>query len=252
MLDGAPRFRDLGGLPTSDGRVVRPGRLYRSESLWRLTDGDLERLRGLAIRQVFDLRGAEERRHQLHRWPVDQPAEFVVLGSETEAQSHHEFMRMVRHDFTPSGAHAALADYYRRFPAAFLDRLPILFERLAAADGVPALILCQFGKDRTGFVVALLLAALGVPLDIIRRDYASTGTRSHPADRARAEVFFAEAIGGPPDPASIAVMMSASVTLLDAALETVAGQFGSLDAYLERCGALDSVRRDRLRRALLA
>jgi len=38
----------------------------------------------------------------------------------------------------------------------------------------PVLIHCTAGKDRTGIICAVLLSALGVPDDIVVRDYAVT------------------------------------------------------------------------------
>ncbi|MGW1611860.1 tyrosine-protein phosphatase [Streptomyces sp. NPDC002285] len=51
-------FRDLGGYPTTDGHRVRPGRLYRSDSLGKLSVGtaDWSRVRSLGIGPVIDLR----------------------------------------------------------------------------------------------------------------------------------------------------------------------------------------------------
>ena len=48
-LDGACNFRDIGGLATRDGKVLRPGILFRSDDLSRLTDRDLEKLHQLKL-----------------------------------------------------------------------------------------------------------------------------------------------------------------------------------------------------------
>ncbi|WP_308290463.1 tyrosine-protein phosphatase [Streptomyces meridianus] len=49
-------FRDLGGYATRDGRTVRWGRLYRSDSLSKLRGADHKRFRALEIDIVIDLR----------------------------------------------------------------------------------------------------------------------------------------------------------------------------------------------------
>lgn len=60
-----------------------------------------------------------------------------------------------------------------------------MFERLGAADGVPALLHCTAGKDRTGFGSALVLLALGVPEHTAYDDYlltnATTASRTERA-----------------------------------------------------------------------
>src|SRR5262245_25554870 len=61
-LEGCFNFRDLGGYATDGGRIVRWGRLFRSDALHHLTAADLRRIRDeLGIRIVVDLRSSAER-----------------------------------------------------------------------------------------------------------------------------------------------------------------------------------------------
>src|SRR5437763_15600649 len=53
-------FRDLGGLQNMDGRSVHYGRLYRSDSLHRLTEEAAQQLGALGVRTVLDLRRPTE------------------------------------------------------------------------------------------------------------------------------------------------------------------------------------------------
>jgi protein-tyrosine phosphatase len=46
---------------------------------------------------------------------------------------------------------------------------------LLEPDGLPAVVGCAAGKDRTGVTIALLLSAVGVPDDAIVTDYVLTG-----------------------------------------------------------------------------
>jgi protein-tyrosine phosphatase len=59
-LEGTPNFRDFGGYETRDGRVVRWGQLYRSGSLSKLNDADLDKTG--AARHSYDLRFSPRRR----------------------------------------------------------------------------------------------------------------------------------------------------------------------------------------------
>jgi protein-tyrosine phosphatase len=43
---------------------------------------------------------------------------------------------------------------------------------LLAPDGLPAIVGCAGGIDRTGVTVGLLLSVVGVPLDVVAADYA--------------------------------------------------------------------------------
>ena len=49
-----------------------------------------------------------------------------------------------------------------------------LFDIVLAEEGLPLLMHCTSGKDRTGFAAAALLLAAGVPRDVIVEDYAIT------------------------------------------------------------------------------
>jgi protein-tyrosine phosphatase len=111
--------------------------------------------------------------------------------------------------------------------------------------------LCQHGKDRTGFVAALLLSALGVSSDVIRGDYALTGPVRHPDDADRATQFFTEVLGREPDPAAIEAVMASHLECLNAAFDAVARDFGSVENYLASAGGLDASTRSRLRALLL-
>ncbi len=54
---GTANFRDLGGLPTEDGGRIRPGRLFRSDTLQELPEEDVEVLvRRLGLQLVVELR----------------------------------------------------------------------------------------------------------------------------------------------------------------------------------------------------
>jgi hypothetical protein len=59
---------------------------------------------------------------------------------------------------------------YAHLPCSAAPLLSQLFESLAAG-GWPLLVHCTAGKDRTGFTVAMILAALDVEPDFIRDDY---------------------------------------------------------------------------------
>lgn len=68
LLETAPNFRDLGGIPVAGG-TVRPGALYRSATLAKLAGDDVAAVAGLDVRTVYDLRTAAERDGALDNLP---------------------------------------------------------------------------------------------------------------------------------------------------------------------------------------
>ena len=60
--------RDLGGIPCTDGRKVKPGRLLRGAALENAGDADLARLQNeYHLRHVIDLRDVGERAERPNR-----------------------------------------------------------------------------------------------------------------------------------------------------------------------------------------
>ncbi|MEQ1785776.1 MAG: tyrosine-protein phosphatase [Acidimicrobiales bacterium] len=157
--------RDLGGLPTHDGRVVRPGVLYRADGVHRLAGDDLERARALGLRTVIDLRTLGEIDHG-GRFPVE---EYAVAW-------HHLpiLRRMWSEDelVATSGAAAFLRDRYVDMLTDGAESLARIVELVA--EGEPTLFHCAAGKDRTGVVAAVLLGLVGVPHEEIADDYHAT------------------------------------------------------------------------------
>ncbi len=184
-VDGLVNIRDLGGLSTADGRVVRRRRLYRSDNLSGLTAAGRESLlaRG-GIRLVIDLRTAEECRRE---GAVDLSdfghIAYINMALEPQAALNAEQIA--------SGRATNLVDDYAahlRVSGAILLRA---LELLADRDYLPAVVHCTVGKDRTGILVALLLELVGVERAQIADDYAATAPAMDLVlDRIRASPFF--------------------------------------------------------------
>lgn len=164
-------FRDLGGIPTEDGRTVRRGRLYRSDDLGRLDTADKETFMALGIQAVIDLR-----RH-------GEVAKLGRVPSWAGATWHHHHLK---HDYwdgstyTPEmGVARWLADRYRDLMESGAADITRVITVLSEMDN-PAVVHCVAGKDRTGVVSALTLSLLGVTDHEIAADYAMT-EQSEPA-----------------------------------------------------------------------
>lgn len=255
LLEGAPNFRDFGGHKTTDGRHVRTSRLYRSELLLGLKPRDLETLAALDIGLVCDLRSPGERERLSNEWPAHRPAEILALDIDAElsaVQPDKWGRRLADPAFTATHAHAALADNYRRMPTSFARDLRALFQHLAERPERAILVHCAAGKDRTGFVCAMLLWALGVPREAILDDYLLTNQRYSLERLISARGRFL------PDfemtanaQATLRVLASVHTDFLHAALDAACTEFGNLDAYLERACELTPARRAALHGALL-
>lgn len=251
-LAGALNFRDLGGLPAEDGRALRHGLLFRSEKLSTLTDEDVTVLGRLGLQTVIDLRSGQERKIHPSRLPdQDRPAvlELDVMAHPT--LSGRSLVGVLREDPTTAGAQRMMLALYRAFPAAFAPELPGLFDRLLAESGLPALIHCTAGKDRTGFLAALLLSAAGVPRAVIEADYMATATQSDRVEMHAATTrAVAHWLGDRATVEVVDVLCEVHPSYLAASFEAIEAGWGGLPGYLAAAG-VDAARLARLHALLL-
>lgn len=169
-LEGGVNFRDLGGYKGESGRRMRRGLVYRSGSLGKLTDADLEALSRMGIKLVCDLRGHEEVAAEPDRLPVgDLAPAYLHMPLAVEDDRRQRLRALL---FDPASLAPMMPDMYTRI---ILDGNAQLYgdllTRLADPANLPTVIHCTAGKDRTGIAAALLLSLLGVPDDVIAADY---------------------------------------------------------------------------------
>jgi protein-tyrosine phosphatase len=238
-----PNFRDVGGHPTADGRLVRSGRLYRSVDLDGLDDGAMEWLASLGLRTIFDLRTAPERERRPSRGP--EGAAIVALDVLADSgQADPAAFYALMQDPPRASVELAGGASERFFLATYHDLVALPSARLAyarlyrdlAADGVcPALVHCTTGKDRTGWAVAVLLRFLGVSQDVVLEEYLRSDAEIREAFGFIIDDFVAQ--GG--ERAVIEPIVGAKASYLEAAFGVVDRLHGSLEAYLHEGLGLD-------------
>ena len=219
-LAGGSNFRDLGGYRTRDGRTVRRGAVFRSAHLGGLTDEDRAALAGLGVRTIVDLRGVAEAAETPHR--ID-GLPCRVVGAHIEPGVGERIRGAVADGTaTPHLMMEFLTDHYRDYPRRCAPGFRTLFATLSDGTHRPLVFHCTAGKDRTGFAAALILRALGVPHEVVLRDYLLTNElyRRPPG------------VAGPAPEAVLQVLWRVQQEFLDAALHAVDADYGGLPAYL--------------------
>ncbi|MCQ4043279.1 tyrosine-protein phosphatase [Streptantibioticus rubrisoli] len=158
-------FRDLGGYQTVDGRTVRWGRLFRSDSLGKLQGQDWDRFLALDVRTVIDLRYPWEIRRS-GRVP---PYEGLVYHNLSIEHRPYDQAGLAP-EVEPA---PFLADKYTEVAHDGVKELRRALE-IVADDTLPLVFHCHSGKDRTGLLAMLILALIGVREDDIVADFALT------------------------------------------------------------------------------
>ncbi|WP_329377135.1 tyrosine-protein phosphatase [Streptomyces sp. NBC_01351] len=253
-LSGVRNFRDVGGLPTSDGRRVRPGRLFRSGHLAHATETDTEFLGSLGLHTVFDFRNGAD--HALEGPDVELPGVRNVNIPLSDPADGREFWKMVRdgdleqlRSILGGGKAAArMANSYRGIIKNRTAEHGRVLHALAE-DSVPALLHCAAGKDRAGLSIAVTLLALGVEREAIVADYLESNA-PHRRYRVRRSGESAEA-RSPEVTELLSPLFDARAEYLLAAFDTIDETWGGVDPYLAQGLGLTPETRDRLRERLL-
>ncbi|SDI66704.1 protein-tyrosine phosphatase [Actinokineospora alba] len=159
-------FRDVGGYATADGRTVRWGQLYRSDSLSKLGTDDWDRFAELGIRTVIDLR---------YPWEIDRAGRVPHYDGLEYHNLSIEHRPYDQPSLTPTvDPGPYLADRFAEVAEDGTAELHQALTLLAAPNAGPTVIHCASGKDRTGLLAALVLTLLGVAEEDVVADFALT------------------------------------------------------------------------------
>ncbi|MFG2089559.1 MULTISPECIES: tyrosine-protein phosphatase [unclassified Spirillospora] len=191
-LDGAVNARDLGGLPTADGRTTRRARVLRSDNLQALSVADVRLLLDdYGLKNVIDLRSDAEVHlegagplvrvpsvtvHQLSLFP--EGGRHTDVAADTADPGAVDVNRVLPWQERSAGGTETdrPAGHYLGYLNDRGDSIVSALRVMTRTDGA-ALVHCAAGKDRTGVVCALALEVAGVTREAIVADYAQTGER---------------------------------------------------------------------------
>lgn len=242
---GAPNFRDLGGYQTIDGRSVKWGKLYRSGDLSELTDTDLAYLAHLDLKTIFDLRSPKEIQNQQNRLPQANPPETVNLFIYDEkADPYFIRQQILAGNLNDLDSEKFLIEFNKSMVFEFTSEISDFFRNLCDPDRYPALLHCTIGKDRTGFMAAAALLALGVSRDMVYYDYELTNLYTSQLFETIQPFFQTGA-------ETLKHFLQARREYLQAALDTIDEEYGSFDRYLREALDVSEEDQEHLRGALL-
>jgi protein-tyrosine phosphatase len=246
FFSGAKNFRDLGGYQTVDGGHVRWGVLYRSDSLHKLTEGDLKRLSGLGLRWIVDFRSPKEKEAEPDRLPAGMASclvEIPILDSSTQIfqDSRDEFIKNLKNIDPFHYMAVTNVELATRFTA----EMQKFFDLLLSSNGQPILFHCAAGKDRTGFAAALILRILGIPHNVVMEDYLLSNKYFYAAQRWNLSLLrlikgrqFADVVAG---------MARVHPSYLSAAFQSIYQEHGSFENYVQKGLMLTARDTDRLK-----
>lgn len=235
LIASAPNLRDLGGLPAANG-ITRSGVVFRSATLASLTDADMPQFSALGIRTVFDLRTAAEAQASPDRLPegthlVD--LDVLADSSLSVAASLGELSTNPQAFAAALGggqAERLFEDTYRdlvRLPSALSSYRNFYLGLIDETREGAALFHCTTGKDRTGWAAASLLLLLGVDESDVYADYLQTNMDLLPALEPLLRQVEEQGV----DRELLMPVVGVRESYLDAALDQMRSQFGTIERY---------------------
>lgn len=212
-LEGAFNVRDLGGYITSDGKTVKWNRLIRAGDLHKLTDADLDYLNGIPVRTYIDFRDREEAAAAPDKKPASVTNLFHIPIDAGD------MMQLQR--FTIDDGRKLMEEVNRMLVRYSQQEYKEFFRIASDESKSPLLFHCSAGKDRTGFVAALFLSALGVDYETIVEDYMLSATYL--------KEKYAEDVKAIPQ---LEPLMTVKRSYLEAAFEVINNEYGGVENYL--------------------
>jgi protein-tyrosine phosphatase len=240
--DGCLNVRDLGGLPTEDGRRTRAGTVVRSDNVRTLTDAGWRSLADHGVQRIVDLRWPEELAEDA---PRDVEIEVVHVSVLGEAYDRDYVAELDAHLQAVDDIADHYAYSYVDFLERYRDRFGRAFAAVADADG-PVVVHCMGGKDRTGLVAGLLLRLAGVDRETVGADYALSS-----ANLAQRDAGWIDGATNEIERAKRQKLSGTPAAGMVRTLEEIEHRYGDVAAYLRAAGLSDA-QIERLRERLVA
>jgi protein-tyrosine phosphatase len=239
LFDKLSNFRDAGGLPAESGRRMKRGVLYRSDELSRMTKSDLEKFEALGLKLIIDLRATKESEKKRPRLAPDSKIRVVNIPLHEEASQDGERRKLLRFVFHKSGDESFREfsrEYYRHIAFERNARTREIITLLSHEENLPALIHCTAGKDRTGFLVAMVQLAAGVSYELVLADYLRTNEYFLPPLEKLITLARVLTLNRA-SPDRLRFLLRAHPEILNEVHQQIIERYGSIEAYLrDACG----------------
>lgn len=155
--------RNLGGLPTLDGKVTSWSNFIRSANLDDISKKDISLLTDLGVSTIIDLRRDDEviKNHKKLD-DIKENFTYYQVSLSPRAMRYEEIQRIIDKKDTIGKSYISIIDNFKTMRR--------VFEILADNDKA-TLFHCQEGKDRTGIITMILYGLVNVARSDIIADY---------------------------------------------------------------------------------
>ncbi|WP_437581598.1 tyrosine-protein phosphatase [Sorangium sp. So ce887] len=254
-FENVSNFRDLGGVKTADGHTFRTGVLFRSDELSRMSPQDRVKLQDFNIKVICDLRSPRESQKKPPRL-ANKSIQVVNIPLVEQATEDALFRRskMLSFLFSRTGGDEYLdftRSFYHHLAFEQTSRIREVITLLSKEDSLPALIHCTMGKDRTGFLAAVIQLLVGVPYQTVVEEYLRTNDYLAPRWEKVVKVTRVLTLFQVPTE-RVRLMIMAYPDFLHEVHDRIVEKYGSFERYLCEACEIDRGTQQRLKDRLLA
>lgn len=163
-LENVKNARELGGVPTMDGKVTKWGKFLRTATLDDITIEEINKLKEYGVESIIDLRRDNEipfdsESHRLIKENFN--FNHISLSPDSEMREE-EIQQIINREVSIGSTYRRLIDNFSK-----IREIMNVFQK---TDGI-TLFHCQEGKDRTGIISMILMGLANVGRADIIADY---------------------------------------------------------------------------------
>jgi protein-tyrosine phosphatase len=238
QIEKLSNFRDIGGLKTSDGNFMKSGVLFRSDELSRVTDKDISILQTLNIKVICDLRTPNECNKKQAPLLLKQGINTINIPFHDQETHNINWKQLTKFLFSKSGAtefKEFSRSYYQHLAFERTSQIKEIITSLSYERNLPALVHCTAGKDRTGYISALIQLLVGIPYETVILEYLMTNrfyeSRMEKLIKVMKWITLFQV-----STERIKLILMADREVLDGVYDNIIRRYGSVETYLcEAC-----------------
>lgn len=246
-LEGIVNFRDLGGYETTDGRHVKWGTLFRSGELAGLTDQGKQQIQQLGLKTIVDFRTDSE----VAAKPDPQitgaaPIRLPAFKEQANSSNGADLNSLIaKGDFSVLGKPGEMLIKTNKDLIKSPDAYVKMMKLLGDPKNASLVQHCTAGKDRAGLGSAIILLTLGVDEDTVMQDYMLSNVYRAEANQKTMDMM-SKVIQDKEALKSFQALMEVRESYLQAALDTIKQEYGSIDGFIEQGLGITKEQRSKL------
>lgn len=233
-MDSINNFRDVLIYKSKDNIDFKKNFLFRSGKLDNTNKNDLSILKKLGIKTIIDLRVKEEKK-KIKYFNEFKTIEIPINIYDLTKAKLKPILNIKNND---KNIIEAINDVYLQIAEIFKPDIKNIFDILSNLNNYPLVFHCSHGKDRTGFLSALIHNILNINESDIINDYLLTNEHIFKVAKKKILLLKILTLGYIPVKNYYTAFTSLDM-FIKTAFETIYKNYGNLTNYLNICGVYE-------------